>query len=101
MDRSTFIAEITGIHTDRCGLLIDKNKDYATEDFLSNFKRVNQLCKILDIDVRRSPGDCGRFLALLKLDRWCNLVSKGTKPRNESVRAVSYTHLTLPTILLV
>ena len=86
MDRSKFIAEATCISTDRCGLLIDKNKDYATEDFLSNFKRMNQLCKLLDIDVRRSPGDCARFLVMLKMDRWCNLIGKGTPPKNESIR---------------
>jgi len=86
MDRPTFIAEVTSMHLNRCDLLIDKNKDYATEDFLSNFKRMHQLCKILDIDVRRSPGDCARFLMVLKVDRWCNLISKGTPPKNESIR---------------
>ncbi len=86
MDRSTFIAEATSTHTDRCVLLIDKNKDYATEDFLSNFKRMQKLCEVLDIDVRRSSGDNARYLMLLKMDRWCNLIRKGTPPRNESIR---------------
>ena len=86
MDRSKFIAEVTSMHMDRCGLLIEKNKDYATGDFLSNFKRMNQLCKILDIDVRRSPGDCARFLMMLKVDRWCNLLSKEQSPQNESIK---------------
>ncbi|KKL18508.1 hypothetical protein LCGC14_2474810 [marine sediment metagenome] len=86
MDRSTLIAEVISIHTARCGLLIEKNKDYATEDFLSNFKRMQKLCKVLDIDVRRSPGDNARYLMLLKMDRWCNLLSKGTPPKNESIR---------------
>ena len=86
MDRSTFIAEVTGIHTDRCGLLIEKNRDYATEDFLSNFKRVHQICKVWDIQPARSPADCARYFVVFKIDRWCNLISKQQEPRNESIR---------------
>ncbi len=77
------------IHDDtetRLHVFADKSNDYATDDALSNFKRMNILCKTLDIDVRRSPGDCARFLQVLKLDRKCNLLSKGVEPKNESIK---------------
>ena len=73
------------ISTTAHGLCQAKGDDYATEDVLSNFKRMNVLCQTLDIDVRRSPSDCARFLLMLKIDRRCNLARKGKKPENESV----------------
>jgi len=85
MDRSTFMALTQDIYS-KCGnLLIGKGDDYAGEDVLANFKRMNQLCSLLGIDTSRSSGDCGRFLMLLKVDRWCNLINKGTEPKNESL----------------
>lgn len=86
MNRSDFTALITDIHLTRCDLILAKGHDYATKDILSNFKRVNILCKTLDIDVRRSPWDCAMFLKILKIDRWCNLVNSGKTPKNESIK---------------
>jgi hypothetical protein len=85
MNRSDFLARVSRTDTTRLDLLLKKNKDYATEDFLSNFKRVHTVCKAWNIDPRRSAGDCARFLVVLKTDRWCNLIGKDTKPANESV----------------
>jgi len=71
----------------RMKLMGGKSDDYASqEDTLSNFKRMNVLCKTLDVDPRRSAFDCAMFLELLKTDRICNLHKKGTTPKNESVR---------------
>lgn len=71
----------------RIELMIDKSHDYSDdEDTLANFKRMQQICKILHIAPQRSPGDCARFLMMLKVDRWCNLVNSGKPPANESVR---------------
>ena len=87
MDRSDFVAITTDIHLARMDLMIDKSEDYAGEDVLANFKRMNQLASLLGISTEKSPTDCALFLALLKLDRWCNLRKKGvTKPRNESIK---------------
>ena len=69
----------------RIELCVRKGQDYADEDCLANFKRMNTLCKTLDVDTQRSPTDCALFLVLLKLDRWQNLRSKGNDPKNESV----------------
>lgn len=62
-----------------------KSDDYANEEVLSNFRRMTRFCQLLNISPARSPADCARFLMMLKIDRWCNLVAKGTNPKNESV----------------
>jgi len=66
-------------------LMVDKAGDYADKDVLANFKRISELVKLLDIDPRRSPTDYALFMAVMKIDRWCNLRSKGTPPKNESI----------------
>lgn len=86
MNRSRFTAIKDGINSKRNDLMIDKSADYADDDVLANFKRISLLAKLLDIDVRRSPGDYARFMVLMKLDRWCNLKSKGVSPKCESVK---------------
>jgi hypothetical protein len=85
MNRSDFTALTTGIHEDRMSLILKKAADYATEDVLSNFKRMSDTCARLNIAPARSACDCALFLLVLKVDRWCNLRNKGEKPRNESV----------------
>ena len=80
MNRDTFIAETNDIRMGRDKLLLGKSHDYATDDVLSNFKRMSQLCNLLNINPARSAGDCGRFLMLLKIDRWCNLMNSGKTP---------------------
>lgn len=61
-----------------------KRSDYATEDVLSNFKRLSLAAKTLGIDVH-TPTGYSLFMVLLKIDRINNLVSSGKKPSNESV----------------
>jgi hypothetical protein len=61
-----------------------KVHDYATEDCLSNFKRLASMTKELGIDSSTPRGVC-LFFILVKLDRMCNLLKKGTSPRNESL----------------
>ena len=86
MEKTEYIELVNDLDRKRQSLSVGKSKDYATEDILSNFKRMSLVCKTLDIDVRRSPADCARFLLLLKLDRWCNLAKKeGESPVNEAV----------------
>jgi len=63
-----------------------KTHDYATDDMLSNFKRVSTLVKTLDIDVG-TPHGIGIVYILLKLDRLCNLLfRRKSKPKNESLQ---------------
>jgi len=86
MELNEIVQIIHDLDKERLYILAKKSHDYANKDALANFKRMCQLCKILDIDVGRSPADCALFLLVLKLDRWCNLRSKDTKPSNESIK---------------
>ncbi len=81
-----FLAKVYNIEIARIEALNSKGHDYSTDDTLSNFKRMAKLCEILNIDVQRSPADCARYLMILKVDRWCNLVGSGKKPKNESIK---------------
>lgn len=81
-----FLELIEAIHRERVMLCETKGHDYATEDTLSNFKRMHTYCAQMNISPARSPADCALFLALLKFDRWCNLRAKGASPKNESVQ---------------
>lgn len=74
------------INNDRMNLMRGKGQDYADEDALANFKRMQQLCKILHIAPQRSAGDCAMFLVMLKIDRLMNLRRQDKEPANESVR---------------
>ena len=85
MNRSDFTALTSGIQEDRTALLISKAHDYATDDVLSNFKRMNKICAQLNINTARSSWDCAMFLLMLKVDRWCNLTNAEKKPANESI----------------
>ena len=66
-------------------ILLSKSHDYATEDMLSNFKRISGAAKILNIDIR-TPIGYALFMCLLKLDRINNLITSNKTPANESVR---------------
>jgi len=61
-----------------------KRNDYATEDVLSNFKRLSQVASIIGIDVH-TPSGYALFMVLLKIDRINNLLTSGKTPSNESV----------------
>ena len=65
--------------------LANKGHDYATEDVLSNFKRLSKAATILGITLD-TPIGYALFMILMKLDRVSNLTSKGKKPKNESVK---------------
>lgn len=84
MNSKEFAQFAKEMNDERLELSRKKQLDYATEDALSNFKRVNQVCKVWHIDVRRSPAECAKFLMILKMDRWNNL--RGRDPENETIR---------------
>jgi len=65
--------------------LANKGHDYATEDVLSNFKRLSKAATILGITIN-TPMGYALFMILMKLDRVSNLTSKGKKPRNEPIK---------------
>lgn len=66
-------------------VLKSKAGDYATEDVLSNFKRLSGAAKMLNINVH-SPEGYSLFMVLMKLDRINNLLTKEKTPNNEGVK---------------
>jgi hypothetical protein len=85
MNQNDFEHLVEDNHLRRKALLCVKGQDYADVDPLSNFKRLHSICKLLDVDVRRSPADVAVFFQIHKLCRKCNLRSKGKDPLNESL----------------
>ena len=64
--------------------LVAKANDYATEDVLSNFKRLSNAAKALDINVQ-TPVGYSLFMSLMKLDRINNLTKVEKETKFESV----------------
>jgi len=65
-------------------LLKSKGYDYAGEDVLKNFKQMEALIKILEIDTKTIEG-IHMFYIVLKIQRLCNLLFSGKVAKNESV----------------
>jgi len=65
-------------------ILESKRHDYATEDVLSNFKRLSAAAKALNLNVQ-TPEGYALYMVLMKLDRINNLLTSGKKPSHESV----------------
>ena len=86
--KKTTRAEIEDIsysnYKKRIELFHKKNQDYASEDALSNFKRLALVCEIWHIDITR-PDGVADFNILEKLDRYFNLKWQGKTPKNESL----------------
>lgn len=61
-----------------------KGHDYATEDILSNFKRMAEVIRIFRVDPR-TPYGVALIYLLLKLDRLTNLLTRGVTPENEAL----------------
>lgn len=85
MNQETFNKLISEIHAQCSEIMLKKRSDYANEDVLSNFKRLSELAKLLNIDPRNSPADYALFMVAMKIDRWCNLRKQGKQPENESI----------------
>ena len=85
MDKVTYEALLGELEDVRRKIWLAKSGDYATDDVLSNFKRMHTLCETLRVDPSKSSLDAAMFLILLKLDRVNNL-KDGRKPNNESVK---------------
>lgn len=84
MNRQTQIQLVKQLDSSLIDILVSKSKDYATEDVLSNFKRLAAAAKALNINVQ-TPGGYARFMVIMKIDRLNNLLTSGKVPNNESV----------------
>ena len=69
----------------RLNIYKKKAHDYATEDILSNFKRIGAILKVWNLK-KLSPDIIVCFLLIiLKIDRWLNLLINNKRPKNESI----------------
>lgn len=65
-----------------------KRADYATEDILSNFKRVGEAARTLQIPqlwIKEPALAYALFMVIMKADRLANLTVKGTPAQNEAL----------------
>lgn len=85
MQREKFVQDITQRFNRRLEVNAKKSKDYATEDVLSNFKRVGAVVEIMRIYQLPGPLAYCFTLIILKLDRWINLLISKQPPQNESI----------------
>ncbi len=63
-----------------------KRADYATEDVLSNFKRLGEAARVLRIDalLKLHPAlGYSTFMEIMKIDRRINVILNGNNPQNE------------------
>lgn len=69
------------------GLEIMKTKghDYAGEDILKNFKEMQQMITLLNVDTTKIEGT-HMFYILLKIQRLCNLMFSDKVAKNESIQ---------------
>lgn len=81
-DQLKFIEEIN-----KQGLELIKSKghDYAGVDVLKNFKQMNQMVQLLEVDMNKVEG-IHMFYVLLKIQRLCNLLFSGKTAKNESIQ---------------
>lgn len=85
MKLEDFLDGVNKRHASRVEVYKKKSNDYATEDVLSNFKRVGGVIEAMRIN-KLPPRLCYCFTCMiLKMDRWINLLISSKVPVNESV----------------
>ena len=84
MDRETYNKLIEDFFSSCRNVAQSKSKDYATEDVLSNFKRLTLIAQTYKVDFSKSYH-YALFMTLMKFDRLQNLLSNGKTPENESI----------------
>ena len=84
MDWESHKTQVIDNFNKRLSISEKKSHDYATEDILSNFKRVSLILKTLNVNCQSPQGYC-LALIILKLDRLCNLLNSSKAPKYESI----------------
>src|ERR1035437_3430437 len=65
-------------------ILISKGEDYASDDVLSNFKRLSAASSALSLNTQTAVG-YALFMVLMKIDRISNLLNSAKIPNNEGI----------------
>jgi len=87
MNQETFLKMAKEKFKKRIELTLRKSHDYATDDILSNFKRMANLAETLQIGRPCwEAWDMALLLLMLKIDRLNNLLRNEKKPENESIK---------------
>lgn len=84
MNKKKQIELISILDKENLDILHSKGADYATVDVLSNFKRVSDIVKSMNLSID-TPVGYALFMTLMKIDRINNLISNNKIPNNESV----------------
>jgi hypothetical protein len=84
MDRKKFNQLVDEFVNASSVLLKSKSHDYASEDVLSNFKRVTAIAKQYRFDFSNLP-EYALFMCCMKADRIMNLFKGNKKPKNEAI----------------
>jgi len=86
MKEETYLEMIKESFKRRLEIHVRKSHDYAsTQEILGNFKRVASLLGTLKVDPS-CPKGVAIIYIMLKIDRLCNLIFWGKKPKNESIQ---------------
>jgi len=75
---------ISDINEQGLSLLKSKGYDYAGEDVLKNFKQMQSLISLLEVDATKIEG-IHIFYIILKIQRLCNLLCSNKVAKNESI----------------
>lgn len=86
MNQEEQLKFIEKINKSGIDLLKSKGFDYANgNDILKNFKQMNQMINILEVDMTKVEGTHIYYL-LLKIQRLCNLLFSNKIAKNESIQ---------------
>lgn len=85
MNQDKQLALINKINKQGIEILKSKGYDYAGIDILKNFKEMNQMLILLNVDVTKIEGT-HMFYILLKIQRLCNLLFSNKVAKNESIQ---------------
>lgn len=86
LKRSEFEQLMEEWHEATVALSARKGNDYAgDEDVLANFRRMHEMCAVLELQPGKYITDVYLFYMLVKLDRLANLIHRGAEPGNESL----------------
>lgn len=85
MNQQEQLQFIEEINRNGIELLKSKGHDYAGLDVLKNFKQMNEMINLLEIDTKQIEG-IHMFYILLKIQRLSNLLFSNKKAKNESIQ---------------
>jgi hypothetical protein len=84
MTQKEQLALIEKINKQGIEIMKSKGHDYAGDDILKNFKEMQEMLTLLNVNTSKLEG-VHMFYILLKVQRLCNLLFSGKNAKNESI----------------